>query len=405
MKVPYNSGESGGLSISAGATRYMTFLTNAAVNVNTSDTGYVRTIKFSGVVTNLIFKISSNVSGNDSTITLRKNSADATNTLSINSGSGTFEDVTHSDYYLVGDTIGVKLVGGTGSGSMLVEAMGALFNSDSALYTISNNSVTSGTFAGASTTYYFQTNGLAGTAPTTEGAGIKTKVRNSCIRKNLSVYISTARATNSTYRSRVNGANGNLTVTITGGVTGLYEDTTNSDVLVSGDLINNAVTTGTGSDNLIQTLCSTSFISTDNTLQPTVYLPTSTTWASGLTRYFCIAGRDRSNATESNGNLKAGVALTLSKYQVYLSANSINTGNIVFTIRKNSADGNGSITIAAGAAAGWYEDTSNSDTFLASDDVGWKMVTGGSSGTITLDQASMLMTLTAFTRSNFFLFM
>lgn len=58
------------------------------------------------------------------------------------------------------------------------------------------------------------------------------------------------RSTNTTVRTRINGANGNLSVVVPGGSLAAVEDTTNSDTLVAGDLLAFAFTTGTGGGNI-----------------------------------------------------------------------------------------------------------------------------------------------------------
>jgi len=68
------------------------------------------------------------------------------------------------------------------------------------------------------------------------------RVRGSYVLSNLYVRVSTNElAGNSTYRSRRNGVNGNLAVTVPGGATGVFEDNIHSDNLVDGNLFNTRI--------------------------------------------------------------------------------------------------------------------------------------------------------------------
>ena len=72
---------------------------------------------------------------------------------------------------------------------------------------------------------------------------------------------------------------------------------------------------------------------------------------------------------------------------VYVSANARTTNTIVKS-RKNTADGNLTITIGPGAT-GFFEDTTNADTLAATDDYATATLTGTGTETLTCQSISL----------------
>ena len=66
---------------------------------------------------------------------------------------------------------------------------------------------------------------------------------------------------------------------------------------------------------------------------------------------------------------------------------------LTLRVRKNGADGNGIIQLASNQT-GQFEDVTNSDTFVATDEINYSAVTGGSSGALVINHIGVLITNT-----------
>ena len=178
-----------------------------------------------------------------------------------------------------------------------------------------------------------------------------------------------------TLRSRVNGANGNQSVTIGAGTTGTYTDDVNSDSLVSGGLFNFQVVTGTGTSITFTVIAST-LTATSNV--PILFTGAATPddyFPFGSTNYVPIEGRNGFHATESRSQYIFRVASTLSNLRVYVLSNSLAGASTIRT-RRNTANGNQSVSIGAGVT-GAFEDAVNTDAVAVGDMVNYQIVTGG----------------------------
>lgn len=164
----------------------------------------------------------------------------------------------------------------------------------------------------------------------------------------------------STGRVRKNTANGNQSVSITASTTGEFEDLTNSDAVVAGDKLCYSITTGAGGTTFVPTIMSILFSATTNTVERFVGQAVSST-----TNRMAFAGVGGGTTTESRAQLKVKTAGTFKNMLVNYSANTRDSTTTV-AFRKNSANGNMSISVLAGVT-GEVEDTSNTDTVVIDD--------------------------------------
>ena len=121
---------------------------------------------------------------------------------------------------------------------------------------------------------------------------------------------------NGTIRSRVNGANGNIVVTITLGTTGEFTDASNSDTLAATDEYNFQSVNGTGGTDITVTLSSYVFTADSNTYAiHSAFVAGLTSPAESTTYYQWPAGgfstlstteTDRQTLMRSAGTLKNG---------------------------------------------------------------------------------------------------
>jgi hypothetical protein len=216
-------------------------------------------------------------------------------------------------------------------------------------------------------------------------AQTQVRVRGSYVLRNLYVRVTTNELSgNSIYRSRKNGANGNLSVTVPGGATGVFEDTTHSDNLVDGDVFNTQMVAGAGTtinpDYIKATIIS-------YTLEAAIDIPilcachTLSGYGPG-TRYFPIVGMCQPHATEARTQYLFRIPAILSNFRVVVSSNTL-AGATTMRTRRNGGNGNQSVNIPAGAT-GAFEDAVNTDSIVNGDLVDYEQIAGGVGGSISV---------------------
>lgn len=188
------------------------------------------------------------------------------------------------------------------------------------------------------------------------------KIKGAAMVSNFSVSISAnARTSTTTFGTRVNGVNGNCSVSVGSTQTGVFSDTTNSDVLADGDLLNYRVTTGAGTNSHSISYAKITLDQQENRSYFVAYpgsAPSADTYcgllASGLT------------STETPARMNIYEATTFSNLRVNLLSNTRTSATIVY-LRKNGANTSISLSLTA-STTGAFEDASNIESFVAGDD-------------------------------------
>lgn len=369
---------------------------------NTSESSRQYTYQVAGTLSGLSARVNSNsLSTATLTITSRKNTGAGSQTLSITAGqTGWFTDSSNSDSISAGDEVGYQdstAAGGSGSANItIVSANFAATSGHSIIWASSDNSVA---FSGDSATRYVCLAGRYRVSSTVDDND-KFTIRAGGTLKQLSVNVpANARVTTSTIRSRINAANGNQTISVTAGSTGIFQDTSNTDTVASGDTVNASITlgTGTGTD-FTTTNFGATFTSsgTDNDIFAAQAAGDARA-ASGTASYYPICGAIEPNGDETVYQMDHNFACTASKMRVYLSANTY-TGAATMRFRKNTGNGNQTLSITA-STTGLFEDTTNSDSIAATDDCAYSIV-GGTANSITINWFGMLETVSTSTTLN-----
>lgn len=181
----------------------------------------------------------------------------------------------------------------------------------------------------------------------------------------------------STMKMRIDGADGNLSVSMAAGATGWFEDVTHTDTVATGHQVNYKIT-GSGASGTIQVR--RACVEWDSTFQ--WFRSTGSTGALSLSPRYCgLNDSGKPQSTETDRQAKFRVAGTLQKGVVFVSANS-RDGSVTFVSRKNAADGNISISVTS-TSTGEFEDTTHSDSIASTDLANWKVTIGGTTGSIT----------------------
>lgn len=228
---------------------------------------------------------------------------------------------------------------------------------------------------------------------TTDTTAYRLPVDITCTAKNMHVLVYTnGRITNTTYHFRKNGADGNGTIVVSGGSTGHFVDSTNTDSLVQGDEFNysRAVLTGSGAianGSIGVELHSTSTqhhmygMEGTNADRPLV---DSTT-----VKYFVpFGGMGALTTTEAETKIPMGHSGNASYFRIKV-AGSTTTNDGTITVRKNGTDV-ATITVTAGIN-GIFSDTSSTFSFVAGDLISCSAKLNSGTGSFNIVYFSMVV--------------
>lgn len=328
-------------------------------------------------LSNLFIRVTANTLDGSTTGRSRINGANGNQSVSIPAGTtGTFTDGVNTDSLVSGDLFCTQLVAGGTSGSIGYTIQSYI------LSTVSNTTpilaTTGEVMIYFSSTVYATIVGRLRELTTESDSYYKFRV--SATLSNLRVYVwLNSIPSSSTVRTRINAGNGNQSVTIPATTSGAFEDLANSDGIVSGDDVNFQIVTGP--DSFLERLSLSSIQVKTNSAGRQVGA-SSVGPSYGSTVYAVIEG-GYVTLTESNTQAIARASFTAKNMYVNVSANNVN-GSTTLRIRKNGGNGNMSVSVPA-STTGQFEDTINTDDFVAADLLNWSVVTGGTSGSITIE--------------------
>ena len=241
-------------STTAGTTQYW-FLANAAITVpQTAEINRQLPYRTPGTFSKLYVRIPTNTTTADSILVVRKNGADTALTITIPAGTATVvEDIIHDVTIAAGDKLCFKSVSG-GTGTLSFSIMSVIFQP-----TATGNDAMSKMVTCTSATAGYNFDNLTRFAPlvgtltpnTATESICRTKIVKPTVKKFLAVFVSAnARTTDTIIKSRKNGADGNITLTITAGFVGWVEDMIHEDSLNTDDEFNWSVAMGVGTQTL-----------------------------------------------------------------------------------------------------------------------------------------------------------
>lgn len=234
----------------------------------------------------------------------------------------------------------------------------------------------------ASTTFYQPLATGANIVGNTTEANSQITYRTTGTMRNLGCLVLVNDRAASTLRLRVNGANGNQSVSISG--TGSFEDTTNSDAITAGDEVNCSITIGAGGATFNLNGIAAKFSATDLGITVTRLASVDTigsnTWTTdSVNRYAQLCGTlNGAISSETAEKYDINTAGTWKNLFVHVNANA-RTSTTTVTGRLNGADTALILSITAGAT-GFVEDTTHSVAIAADDDLNYEIATGTGSG-------------------------
>lgn len=369
-------------------------IAQTVANAVTSTEAYVQTyMTYAGTWSDFsVYLRIANASG-DTTLTVRVNGVDTSMAVTIpQNTTGLFQDLTDTVTVAVGDlvSIGVKTTAGTATS---IPSITTLFEADSGDSVQYNMAYEPGSFTTSTTNRYFRPAGDIAVAITSE-ANAQGLIQHDATIEAIGVYVSANTRTQSTvFHSRINGADGNVSVSVASSATGLQFSSTSSDSVVADDLINSRVAIAAGAGGItIRNIQYTIVSSNPRELTFMAGNQLAKNASTGNAWNFAAGYTFNSGAAEAVGRSYPITPGTMSGEAYYVSANTA-TQTLTYQLRRNAGNVNQSVAIATGVT-GWVQDTTNSDAFDADDYStmnGSRSVAG--SGTTTMQNTSMKYTM------------
>src|SRR3990167_10787302 len=328
-------------------------------------------------------------SGNSGTMTLRFRDAGANGNQVVSfalTGSG--EDATNTDILSAGDLFNISYAD-TGSNSTW-----NWIKANVTFATGHGNFHGAATFQGAvcdvesSTRFQPLGGGVIADGSASEDS-VEWKVRGYDTFEAYQVRVTAnARLNTSTFVNRINGGDGTGSVPFATLVTGLVSDTGLADAITDGQTVNASITLGAGVEDLTVSFVVGTFKSSTSKSETFGFAADLARTASATAHYFPIGGyfQALTAVTEAQARLKPGFAAVVSNLRCYLSANTY-TGNGTLKLYQNGVAVT-TTTITASGGAAWYENTSDTITIDADDELSLEF-DEGTSGSITIHSAGI----------------
>ena len=219
------------------------------------------------------------------------------------------------------------------------------------------------------------------------------------VASNIQCYVkaNTRTSDSAEIRLRKNNTDSTCVCLIPFGTTGLFVSTGGVSYAVT-DTINYIIKYGAGGTGQVDFTSINCLIKTATTNSITRLVAYINATIGINTQYAQIVHKNLSlQSTEANTQTKMSVAGTVKNLYVYVASNT-RDGTSTISIRKNSADGNLTVSIGA-STTGVFEDTSNTDTIADGDLLCWKTVRGGTTGSmvVSIIGADLITTDDSFT--------
>lgn len=389
----------GSVASTANTTQYWPLVGRPSVTITESEVEIP--IRKAGTFSKLSIYLGGNsVASGTTTFTLRKNGADTALVANITaSGAQLTEDLTNTVHVNAGDKICLKTVPGAATGTFTIDLISINFVADDEKSCQILGASRSSSLSSASVTRYIPLGGDC--TPDSTEAEAKIKQKKTGYYQYIAVYvISNTRTTDTVFKSRKNGANGNLSITFGNGEVGLKEDIVNIDTVAVDDDYNFGVTTGTGTGTITYAIISIHFFADDQSGCLVSGNLNTITLAANLTRYQ-IVGDNCGNYFSNESDTKRRIRLTrmtVVGIQCYLVQNSVSATSTL-KLRKNGADANNAISITSNTP-GFYQDNAHEDEFYSGDDMDLQIITGATGTQIEISQITIFYKLPRITKLN-----
>lgn len=308
-------------------------------------------------------------------------------------GTGELEDTTHSDTTANLDTYGIQ---GTGGGvATTCNNIGGLGFHYAA--TVAETVPVGGCGRNSSNTSsgnFFEPlmGGFTGINLSSTESSQQHKVRAPGTFQDMRSTVSTAKSgatwTFSYRGGAAGGTTGNSTTSYASGATGTVDDTTHTDTLTSGDLVN-GMNTSTAATVTTVVQHQGTFVASAHTWDAAGFIANTNGNSAGA--FYVILGGDLPIlTTEANAQHRMRFASGMQNMRLNCTGNP--TTGFTYQTRKNAANGNNTVTLGSGAT-GYFEDTTHKDVIASGDLINTSIGTSSSNNSTSFH--IVLMGLTA----------
>lgn len=305
----------------------------------------------------------------------RINGADGSQSVSFGAGvTGDFQDTVNSDSLTAGDLVASQEITGGTSGSVTLRVISYSLNDTvGERNIIGSGSQPDLSGIAPSTTVYNPIVGRQIANNATEST-TQYRIRAAITFSNLRVFVPTNTTEDPTIQLRINGANGNQSLAIPTDATGDFEDVTNTDILVSGDLVNLQITTGAGTMHTSGFWYSMSQLQTDGVEgRPTA---TAATVGAGNGFYRIEGASFNPEALEAGSKVISGADVRARNYYGLITSTSVTANRDIF-LHVNGVDTDLGVTVP-GSTTGEFEDLVSSVDISVGDFVSHQQSGSGS---------------------------
>jgi len=205
--------------------------TSALIINSLTESSVQQEIPLAATISNMRVLVTTNARSTDTVFTFRKNGADGAQTITVPAGAtGWFEDTSNTDTVAAGDLLAYEVANGSGSGTLRFNAIQAQVHADNDECFLAATA-TPGTFGNNSTNgdSYYSPAGVYRWGLTE--AELQLRIPFDCTLTRISIDSEGSKR----FVTRINGADGSLSVTV-GGSAGLVINT-GSDPVVAGDFL------------------------------------------------------------------------------------------------------------------------------------------------------------------------
>lgn len=341
------------------------------------DTNATRPVRNAGAGRNFRTRVPTNTITATSQFILQESNVDTSVLVSYGSEEiGDKVDAANENAFEADDDVRIRApIGATGT-SLICTLMAIEFDPDSgALSFLGHKSAGATNLNLASTTYFVNPVGGRLISSTLAEAAAELRIQEAFEEwSDMYAEVGTcSRLADVIGRSRVDGVNGNMILTMDGGADGVsYEDATNTDDVLAGEDINFTLTTPTGTESWNLEHITSSLISTSAGRFVTAVHGSAERINVNLTRFWPLSGSmtNGEEATEANVQVPAPFSFTSSDLTVHVDRFAGTTPNPTYRYRKEGANGNQTVSFTA---IGIQHDASNTDTVTAGDDLNYQV--------------------------------
>lgn len=323
-----------GTSVAANTTVYFA-LANTVASAQSNTVLAQITYRTAGTLSNLFVLVESNANTGNSVFRVRRNGAAGSAAASDANGNqfvtvasgltGQFEDTTYTDTVVAGDEYNYSLVTGATGGALVFDIISILFAATTD--TMVRHAAVEGIWVPSESDLIYQwavCDLLSSLSAVVMDAGIKTYTLGTA--KNLFTYVSdNSCGSNVVIAFAVQDTATTLKVTIGAGTTGVFENTTVTKPINSGDFIEYLMTlpNEAGLDRGITVdIISVENVTTNNSFN-SAYGECISSQVFNSTRYIPIGGAGIFETTEANTKTDINIGSQVSKLVIYVISNSI----------------------------------------------------------------------------------